>query len=476
MKPVTCKISNPTVLNFLKENQHISVEDLLIYTISFLNKIQQAPSDHEILNSIKTMETTLFEKFSSLSTTQTNSLQQYISSISEHSTNAVLNSVNAVINRTDKLDIAVERIQEKLSMSSVSDVLSAIHSLRDTKVQVDMENMKNWMLDQFADHIRGRIVDMKFTEVLEVRNSIDLLLSRSDLDSQRVRDSLGVVDASVRKLQDTFGHRLDKVRDYIDDTSVRQSGLMKTYTDHVERDLGTIRGNLGDILMLKGNLVQLTEVVETFTKPMKSSAKGGLTEVVLEGMLKEMFPMHDIDRIPSSKQKGNMDIHLRKTGYPTVMIDVKKYTRPVPLKEIEKFKEDILLGKNHAILLCIDCCTKEKNHFDIEVNSEYYVSVYLNKVPFGDLSDVNRAVHIIYALDGILEKYRNSQTTSLTFAQIQYAIKQINSTMEQIRMVKNNLSQSVMLIDTILKSGLTSALGVLCVSDFTEVSDASSAS
>jgi hypothetical protein len=130
------------------------------------------------------------------------------------------------------------------------------------------------------------------------------------------------------------------------------------------------------------------------------SVKGRNTELKTVMQLDTVFPKHDIVSVPSSMQKGKMDIILSCPGFPNISIDTKNYTKSVPRGEVEKFERDILDGDTHGIMVSVASKIVGKPHFTVDIIGGK-VGVYLSNTS-GDTECIRVAVDIVYAMDKYL--------------------------------------------------------------------------
>ena len=160
------------------------------------------------------------------------------------------------------------------------------------------------------------------------------------------------------------------------------------------------------------------------------SVKGRNTELKTIMQLDSVFPRHDVIHVPSSKQKGKMDIILSLEGRPDISIDTKTYTKTVPKSEVCKFEGDIALGDTHGIMVSTTSKIIGKPHFTIDI-IKGNVAVYLSNVGL-DTSCIELAVDIIYSLHKVLEG-RNGGISSDTVLRIEDLIREDLKRLDKIR-------------------------------------------
>ena len=145
---------------------------------------------------------------------------------------------------------------------------------------------------------------------------------------------------------------------------------------------------------------ELSGIFEEYISSFKNPCiKGRNTEIKTVLQLETVFPKHEIIHVPSSKQKGKMDIILRRDKYPDVSIDTKNYNKTVPKTEVEKFEADMVLGKTHGILVSTNSKIACKPNFTISV-IQGYIAIYLSENK--DIENIKLAMDIIYNMNNAM--------------------------------------------------------------------------
>ena len=178
----------------------------------------------------------------------------------------------------------------------------------------------------------------------------------------------------------------------------------------------------------------LTEYINTFKT---GSVKGRITEVKTVIQLDNIFPKHDVLHVPSSLQKGKMDIILSLDNHPDISIDTKVYAKAVPKAEVMKFENDIIYGKTHGIMVSLSSKITSKPHFTINVIKSK-VAIYLSNTK-GDTECIINAVNVIYEMSKFLGKGDTGISESVLI-EIQDLLK---GDTQVINNIKSNLTQSL---------------------------------
>lgn len=137
-----------------------------------------------------------------------------------------------------------------------------------------------------------------------------------------------------------------------------------------------------------------------------SSKKGEMVEVILVEALSVALPEHEVVHNNNKRdQKGKMDITIKRTGYPDILIDSKNKKTNVTLDEVEKFKRDIKFGNKHGILVSCFSGIRDKKNFEIEKFENNCIGIYIIRNGLGT-EDIIKAMNIIYSLDSHMSSFK----------------------------------------------------------------------
>ncbi len=172
---------------------------------------------------------------------------------------------------------------------------------------------------------------------------------------------------------------------------------------HVTSVMDCVRESRNEGLALAGKVTDVDSAFKEYISSFKTgSVKGRNTEIKTLMALETVFPNHDVLSVPSSKQKGKMDIILSHPDYPDISIDTKNYTKSVPKTEVMKFEGDMMAGDTHGIMVSVSSKIIGKPHFSIDVVNGN-VGVYLSNTG-GDTECIRIAVEIVYSLSKVLTR------------------------------------------------------------------------
>lgn len=136
-----------------------------------------------------------------------------------------------------------------------------------------------------------------------------------------------------------------------------------------------------NIITALNNLQENQKEVQEFLNNYKSSSiKGGFGENFLENILNEMYPSAEITNTTGIPQSCDFRLD-RGNGCEIILIETKEYSRNVDLREVEKFKRDIDVQKNHGIFLSQKSGITSKHNYQFEFKGTN-VLVYLHNVNY----------------------------------------------------------------------------------------------
>jgi hypothetical protein len=271
---------------------------------------------------------------------------------------------------------------------------------------------------------------------------------------------ISLIEKSTKDTKEFISHiPNNSTIQYLQDISTRlyrtatPDSLRNIPNDITLSQLTTILNNTSTSDQITRQILEnLNEYISQFKT---SSIKGRNTEVKTIMQLDQVFPKHDIQHVPSSKQKGKMDLILSLSNHPDISIDTKNYTKSVPKSEVLKFENDMTLGNTHGILLSISSKITSKPHFTIDI-IQGNVAVYLSNTG-NDTDCIKTAVDIIYNLSSIIHKTGSNTITDDTINKIKCVIQ---SDLVTINKIKTNLVSSIDLIKEMTFNKVSELLNV----------------
>ena len=339
-------------------------------------------------------------------------------------------------------------------MRQVQDVvLENGNKVTQTLKQTLGENMKDMSI-QVTEGIKRNTENMKdmfqlYEEMMS--NKLETRLERLSsndlkLEIQKIKSILekGGLDTELlfHKLQDqNVSSICERFKDVISPLVVQQTMSAQTM-ENIRVDMNPIASQM------KG----VTEYIERIKNPTK---RGLDTETSIVQLLQKKLPKHEIQKVPSSEQKGRMDINIVRAGYPTILLDSKDYTKNVPAAEVEKFERDIIMSGCHGILLAPFSGINNKKHFQVTKIQNRY-GIYLTETGL-DVSDVCNALEVLYYLDSLVADSSNVQLNAESIAKINDIL---NQHVETVTAVKSQMKMAISRLDAGVLNTVKQLLGL----------------
>ena len=142
-----------------------------------------------------------------------------------------------------------------------------------------------------------------------------------------------------------------------------------------------------------------TSVGDLLKKFENSSAKGKMSENLIQNILESLYPMANIESVGQTKETG--DIMLTRSCKPTILIENKLWNRSVVQAEVVKFIRDIEIQNCCGIFLSQNGKITTKENFEINVHNNN-VLVYVHNVN-NDPDKIKLAIDIVDHLKGKLD-------------------------------------------------------------------------
>lgn len=143
------------------------------------------------------------------------------------------------------------------------------------------------------------------------------------------------------------------------------------------------------------------------------------------------------------------DMKIQRLGYPDVRVEVKAHGEltgvKVPVKEVIRFRSDLLSMNSHGIFVSLYSEIATKGKIDFEVLSNNKLAVYLSGNAY-DVDIISDMVHFIYRLDQIVES--SIATNSTQF-------KVTTEDMERVQLLLRDFGIKVQHTKTHLKEAIS---------------------
>jgi len=359
-------IRNKRVCNFYQNNTFISFEEVNIFMVDLLEKMiqntepsldkplaiklleQMAKGQTEVTKSHQNIHASFVEKMVEFKKDYNKELSVILSSNNTETLGPLIRQYN--LSLEDKIKLWMHETIPKTNDSLYKDISASLKELyqniqKDTKTLLD-SSLDKKILEDFVHSI-----DNKFAKSLvSSQTFLNTMMSSTE---QRIAKS--IVDSQVQTLD-----RLKSVEKTITVTQMEQS---------------TLQQNVSELLRKLEN----------------SSAKGKISENLLQHVLHNAYPSAQIESVGTSKETG--DFMLSRQGKNTILFENKNYERNVGQEEVKKFIRDIELQECSGILCAQHYGISNKENYQIDIHNGH-ILVYLHKVEY-DPDKIKVAVEII---------------------------------------------------------------------------------
>ena len=362
---------------------------------------------------------------------------------------------------------SIERTMMEMMKSVQESVVTNGERLSKELKQVVYDNVKD-VSTTVLENIRGgndnmkellrvylEIRDNRLEERLQHLSNVDLVAEVQKIKLLLEKDGLNVENI-IHKVNDSnLSNVVDNIKNVVNPV------LMKRLDDIHEQQVRfsqTVSMMKEDMMPMPGTLNTMSKsVLEYFERLKKPSVRGIQTENQVVQILERELPMHEISKVPSNQQKGQMDITIKRVGYPTILLDSKDYTSNVPQTQVEKFERDIIMSGNHGILLAPFSGIHDKRHFEIsKINNRF--AIYLHNTGL-DVSDLKIALEVLYYLDKMTVV--ESENVVKIDAEVLTKLNQIlNDHMGKIDAIKSQLRLILTQLDTSMIDTIKQMVGL----------------
>lgn len=256
---------------------------------------------------------------------------------------------------------------------------------------------------------------------------------------------------------------VDQLRDVVNAVNpVVMNRLNEIHEHHArsEKTVDDIKSEMAKIPLIQSRLEDFSREWGQYLDRMKKpSGRGIQTELETKVQLEARLPMHEIVHVPSKDQKGQMDLIVRREGYPDISIDLKDYTnKNVPKSEVDKFERDVILSSSHGILVSCYSGITNKEHFHVsKINNRY--AIYLSNTG-GDVGEMVTAIKMLYYLDSVSEEEDRS-SVRIGREELERVNGMIGENVEKIKTMRNHLKLTLQQCDEMMFEGIQRILGLM---------------
>ena len=201
--------------------------------------------------------------------------------------------------------------------------------------------------------------------------------------------------------KETFNIYIHEFNNKVNETISSSQTILNNAIIQSEERLGNKMNNISEI---SANSSQTTNslhnsVGNLLKKFENSSAKGKLSENLIQNIIESLYPSAEIESVGQTKETG--DIMISRPHKPRVLIENKLWNRSVVQAEVAKFIRDIEVQNCCGIFLSQNGKITTKDNFEINVHNGN-VLVYVHDVN-NDPDKIKLAIDIVDHLKGKLD-------------------------------------------------------------------------
>ncbi len=387
-------ITDPLIVSYYRENPNIDVITMNHIFIDILKSLSTNLSSN--------INNTINQKILSL-VTEINSNNSSIKNDINSKLNDYRNDVNSKLHEYKKEYIEDVKI---ILTNSILTNEKNIGSL----IEKNNENLlaKTTVV---INEVVPKNQDKSFSQI---ENCIKSFCSSISNDITKVIDSIPV---------DSDKDKDDKIKEIIINVENQINKMVSTIQQPIFSfiQLSEERTNNG-IQQLKDNLNtqvlsnnKLSNEINDFLNKYKnnSSTKGNVSETELYYLLQTLMPTDEIVKVSTDTASCDFKVNRKDTTKPTILFENKDYSRSVNSEEIKKFERDVLIQKNHGIMLSQQSPITFKDPFQIDIINGF-IHVYLPNVQY-NMEKIKIAIDIIdnlsLKLDSICKDYQDDDFT-----------------------------------------------------------------
>jgi hypothetical protein len=235
------------------------------------------------------------------------------------------------------------------------------------------------------NEILTNTISTHLKELYESINSDTLRLTETTINTNTLNDFITIIDSK-------FNNSI---------TNLQQN--MNSNIHFTETRLNTQIGDVKELTIMNKEIQNqiLTTTNKHFGKLENSSIKGSFSESTLNAVLVSIYENAEI--IDVSKESHRGDFIMTRINKPKILFENKFRDDNVPTNEVTKFINDVLSENCSGIIMSQKTGISHKNNFEIDIDKNNNVLIYLTKVNYNP-DIIKIAVNIIDYLKDILDK------------------------------------------------------------------------
>jgi len=335
---MTLQIHNKQVIDFYKQNKHISFEEVNIFMVDMLQKMMQ--NDSLSPNLMNEMNKTLL-----CLQTKMESMTNDMSKLQQESQNQV------IMKMMEMKDIYIDQLKYALT-NNVSEKIQPILKEHTTMFIDKTHLLWNDMMPKNQEQLKDSLQRFEESIMKEKYNPQEIT---SFIEKLETKFNQSVIDTNEKLLRSE--HKLESgFKEICDITSTNQQ-------------------NMSLIL----------------NKLENSSSKGKLSENILFHILQSLYPSASIESVGTQKETG--DVMLNRRDKTTIMIENKNYNVNVPQIEVQKFIRDCETQNCSGLFLSQNGGICNKDNFEINIH-DGHILLYIHRANY-DKDVIKVAIDII---------------------------------------------------------------------------------
>lgn len=292
-------------------------------------------------------------------------------------------------------------------------------------ILIHIETIKKHCKVKCNEDCLSEKIDLKFKEGIDEFIKHGFVIGKERNQETELRN-----DLSLKEFELVMNFENQKIQQGINDTqrSIHETQMLLTSQNIPKIHETQIRQEY--------TLLQIEKVTDEMSKYLERMkiSKGNTTENKFELLLENGLQGFTVEKIPSIKQRGQMDFRIQHEGKPDILLDIKDYTKAVPKAEVSKFEKDVLLSGHHGILLSPHASISGKHNFQINTVKDKVV-VYISNTSV-DISDIIKAIRVIYYIDDKISSTGKILSTE-DISSLNKSINEIESRLDSIKVHLN---------------------------------------
>ena len=378
-------ITNKRIYDFYNENKHLDIEETNLLFIDVIEKLLHDSRTElndtitrQLLDNVKTLHK------------QMNTFQDSFAKIqSDINMNFVLKFNDFKRDYLEELKIILTNTNNN-SSEKISSVIEKYNDiLQDkTKIIINELGVKNQ--------------DVLLKEMMNYMKQLQDTINQDTTALLKQQINKDTLDTFICSVEDKFSKSLVSSQSIFNNLISSTEQRITTKLSDVNTESNKKIDEIKDISISNSSIqTQLhTNVGELLRKMENSSAKGRVSENILNNVLQTLYPIAEINYVGTTKESG--DILLNRKNKSCILFENKNYDYNVGKSEIEKFIRDVEIQNCNGILLSQKSAIVNRDNYEIEIHNNK-VLIFLHNVEYNS-DKIKVAVEIIDYLEESLNR------------------------------------------------------------------------